>query len=128
MSGKIHAEDQNKEVSDILLPHKNKGTYAEFRRSVDELECDLLEVATGGVDHERLAEGDDTLFGSWYGALEHDEVIFDDTVVREAAHGCDGLLGCVSLGHGVRLILTAAEAVYLLVELSTVMVSICRNG
>ena len=68
-------------------------TYAELRRGVDELELDLLEIPTRSVDHERFAEGDNTLLGTRNGTLEHEEVILHDTVVRETAHRSDGLLG-----------------------------------
>ena len=101
-----------------------RKTYAELRRSVDELELDLLEITTGGVDHERLAEGDDTLLGTGDGALEHEEVVLDDTIVGEATHGRDGLLGDISLGGGVAFVLSRAETVDLLVELSTVVVAV----
>ena len=79
------------------------------------------------MDHERLAEGNDTLLGSGDGALEHDEVVLDDTIVREATHGCDGLLGDVRLGRSVRLVGAKTDAVDLLVELGSVVVTVCVN-
>ena len=47
------------------------------------------------MHHEGLADSDDTLLGSGDGTLEHEVVVLDDTVVREASHGGDGLLGDV---------------------------------
>ena len=102
-------------------------TYAELRRRVDELELDLLEVATRRVHHQRFAEGDDTLLRARDGALQDDEVVLDDTVVREAAHRGDGLLRHIRLRRRVRLVLALANAVDLLVELRTVVVTVCKR-
>ena len=102
-------------------------TYTELRGRIDELERDLLEVRTAGVDNERLADGDDTLLCSGDGTLEHDVVVLDNTVVGEATHGCDGLLGNVAIGRRVGLIVTRTDAVDLLVDLRTVMVTVWRR-
>jgi hypothetical protein len=40
-------------------------------------------------------EGEDTLFVSDAGALDHDEVLLDLSVVGEPAHGVDGLVSQV---------------------------------
>jgi hypothetical protein len=100
------------------------GTYTELRRSVDELEVDLLEVPARGVHHQRLTDGHDTLLRARDGALKHEEVVLDDTVVREATHRGDALFGDVGLGRGVTLVTTGADAVDLLVELGTVVVTV----
>ena len=99
-------------------------TYAKLRRGIDELELDLLEIPTGGVDHERLAEGNNTLLGSGNRALQDDEVVLDNTIVRETTHGCDSLLGNIVLSRSVSLIGARANAVNLLVELGTVVVTV----
>ena len=80
------------------------------------------------MDHERLADGDDTLLGSRDGTLEDEEIVLDDTVVGEATHGRDLLVGDIRLGRGVSGVLAGADAVDLLVELSTMMVTICKGG
>jgi hypothetical protein len=79
------------------------------------------------VDHERLAEGHDTLFGTRDGALEHQEVVLDDTVVREASHRGDRLLGDVRVGRGITLVAGGTNTVDLFVELGTVVVTICER-
>ncbi len=76
------------------------------------------------MDHQGLAEGDDTLLGTRDGALEDDEIVLDDTVVGEATHGRDALLRDIGLGRCVRVVLTRADTVDLLVKLSTVMVAV----
>ena len=103
-------------------------TYAELRRRVDELELDLLEIPAGSVDHEGLAESDDTLLGTGDRALEDKEVVLDDTVVGEATHGRDLLVGDVRLGGRVGDILARADTVDLLVELGTVVVTVCSSS
>ena len=101
------------------------NTYTELRRRVDELELHLLEIPTRSVDHERLADGDDTLLGAGDGALQHNEVVLDDTVMGEATHGCDRLLRDVVLSSRVTLVVTLADTVDLLVKLRTVVVAVC---
>ena len=96
----------------------------ELGGGINELELDLLQVPTGGVDHERLADGDDTLLGTGDGALDDEEVVLHDTVVGEATHGGDGLLGDIGLGGGVSIVRARADAVDLLVELGTVVVTV----
>jgi hypothetical protein len=102
-------------------------TYAELRRRVDELELDLLEIPAGGVDHERLADRDDTLLGTGDGALEHQEVVPDDAVVREATHRRNRLLRHIRLRRRVVIGGARTDTVDLLVELRTVMVAVCKN-
>jgi hypothetical protein len=59
-----------------------------------------LGIARGLVE-ERLAEGEDPLLHADAAALDHDVVLVDDTVVGEAAHRGDGLLGEIELGGRV---------------------------
>ena len=61
----------------------------------------ILESGTGDLGAEGLAEDDDSLSGAHDAALEHDEVLLDDTVVRKASHGSDGLLGEVEFSGSV---------------------------
>ena len=111
----------------VLLVEGLERTVPELGAGVDELELDLLEVPTRGVDHQALAEGDDTLLGSGNRSLEDEEIVLDDTVMGEATHGCDGLLGDIGLSRSAGLIAGGTNAVDLLVELGTVMVTIFRN-
>ena len=48
-----------------------------------------------------LAKSDDTLLGAHAATLDHDEVIVHFTIVRETAHGGDGLLSQIVLGRCV---------------------------
>lgn len=61
--------------------------------------------------------------------LDHDEVLIDDAVVREAAHGGDVLVGHIHLGCGqVAVLSLLADLVHLLVLLSTVVVSVLSRS
>jgi hypothetical protein len=86
----------------------------------------LLKITTGSVDHEGFAEGDDTLFGSRDGALEEEEVVLHDTVVGETTQGSDPLLGNVVFGGGIVVVFAEANSVDLLVDLRSVVVTICE--
>ena len=81
-------------------------------------------MRAAGVDNERLADGDDTLLGSGNGALEHDIVVLDNTVVGEATHWCDGLFGNVAVSRRVGGVFAGTDTVDLLVELRTVVVTV----
>ena len=79
------------------------------------------------MDHERLADRDNTLLGSRDGSLEHEVVVLDDTVVGEATHGSDRLVCSIGFSGSVVLIITTANAVNLLVKFSTVVVTVYQN-
>lgn len=96
----------------ILLERSHEGqlvgwgleaTVTHLGRGVDELELDLLQGRALGVLQQGLAQGDDALLGADAAALDHDEVVVDLTVVGEATHGRDALVGQIVLGGGVVL-------------------------
>lgn len=101
---------------------------AELGRGVNELERNLLEVTARGVDLVRLADSQNTLLHTRAAALDHDEVVLHHTVVGEATHGGNGLLGGVELGGGRGLVSTVTDTVDLLVELSTVVVTVLTRA
>lgn len=78
------------------------------------------------MDHKGFAEGNNTLLGSRDGALEEEEVVLDDTVVGETTQGSDLLLGDVLLGGGIVVLFAEANAVDLLVDFRSVVVTICE--
>lgn len=78
------------------------------------------------MNHEGLAEGDDTLLGSRDRTLEEEEVVLDDTVVGETTQWSDGLLCDVLLSRSIVVLLTKANAIDLLVDLRSVVVTICK--
>jgi len=123
----------------LLLAHEGElfggslePTVSELGGGVDEAEVDLLLGGPGGLWDARFTEGDDSLLGTDDAALDHDEVLLDDTVVWEATHWGDGLLGDVSCGLRVEVggvafsifLDAGGDSVDLLVHLGTVVVSV----
>lgn len=68
----------------LLLLSSLESTVTELGGGVDPLEVDLLGGTAGGLGVQGLAESHDTLLDTGNGALEHDEVVLDLTVVNEA--------------------------------------------
>ena len=77
------------------------------------------------MNHQRLANGNNTLLRAGDRALEHEVVVLDDSIVREATERRDALLRYVMLGRRVGLVVAAANTVDLLVELRTMVVAVC---
>lgn len=99
-------------------------TYPKLGACIDEFELDLLEIPPAGVNHQALAQSDDTLFGTRDRSLQHEVVVLDNAIVRESTHGCDSLGGGIVLGRSVLLIGTGAYAINFLVELSAMMIAV----
>ena len=78
------------------------------------------------MDHEGFAESDDTLLSSRDTALEEEEVVLYDAVVGETTQGSDGLLRDIVIGGGVVLLSAETDTVDLLVDLRSVVVTICN--
>lgn len=127
----------------LLLGRGLESTVSELGRGVDPLEADLLESLSGGVGEHGLAQSHDTLLGTGNRALDHDEVVVDLTVADEATQTrlrmlvllcwhsgtefnlrSDGLLGDVLVGGGVVLSVTLTNAVDLVVDGGTVVVTV----
>jgi len=105
-----------------LLSVRLEATVTHLGGGIDELELDLLECSTIRGRNDGLAESQDTLLGTNAVALEHEEVVADDTVVGETTHGSDTLLGEIELG-GTVAILANTNTVDLLVHVGTVEVT-----
>merc|ERR1711939_152897 len=101
-----------------------EATVTKLGRGADPLERDLFERGARRVGDERLAEGDDALDDARARTLDHDPVVLDDAVADKATDGGDGLLGDVKLGRGRALVVGLADAVDLLVDLGTVVVTV----
>ena len=78
------------------------------------------------MDHERFAEGDDPLLGSRDRTFEKEEVVLDDAVVGETTQGSDLLLSHVVLGGGIFIAFAKADTVNLLIDLRSVVVTVCE--
>lgn len=111
-----------------LLFERLERTMTKLGARIDELELNLLQVSAARVDHEGFADGDDALLGARDGPLEHDEVVLDDAVVGEPAHGGDRFFGRVGFGGGVVGVGAGADAVDFFVELCAVVVAVWSAG
>jgi len=104
---------------------------SEFGRGIDPFQVGLLQCLTFGVGDEGLAKSENTLLGSNTTSVQHKEVILDLTVMREASHWGDCLVGHIGFSGGVILdkfatffVDSSPDTVDLLVDLSTMMVSL----
>jgi hypothetical protein len=94
---------------------------------IDEFDIDRLEMLPGGMVHHALSKNERTLLHSHTSSLEHDPILIDLTVMNESSHGCDSLLGKVGSGTARSSIVLLSDAVYLLVHLGTVEVSVLTS-
>ena len=111
----------------MLLSRGLESTLTELGGSVDPLELNLLEGSSGGVNLEGFSEGNNSLLDTGDGTLEDDKVVLDLTVSDETTHGGDGLLGAVELSGTVRLVVTTADSVDLVVDGGSVMVTVLTS-
>jgi len=95
---------------------------------VDELKVEGLHVGSSGSGHQRLAEGHSSLASAGDTALDHEPVLVDFTVVREATHGGDALLGKVSLSGSGLVVALLANSQDALVDLRAVMVALLTSS
>lgn len=72
-------------------------------RGIDELQIDLLQRRTAGVDEQRLAQSEHALLAADAAALQHQKIVVDLTVMGETTHGGDRLVCQVVFGGGVVL-------------------------
>jgi len=108
----------------VLLSRSLESTLTELGGSVDPLKLNLLKSSSGSVNLEGLSEGNNSLLDTGDGTLEDDKVVLDLTVSDETTHGGDGLLGAVELSGTVRLVVTTADSVDLVVDGSSVVVTV----
>merc|ERR1712107_533881 len=111
-----------------------EATVSHLGAGVDELKADLLHVPLLGVGQEGFSEGKDSLLVTNAGALEHDEVLLQLSVVGEASHGVDGLVSKIVVGGSVVLdelavlhLVSLSDSVDLLVDLGSVMVALLTS-
>jgi len=103
----------------------------EFGGGIDPFKVDLLQSHSLGVGDKRFTEGKDSFLGSNTTSFQHDEVVLDLTIMREASHRCDRFVGKISFGSSVVLdqfsailVDTLTDSVDLLVDLATMMVTL----
>jgi len=104
---------------------------SELRGGIDPFDVDLLKSSTFGVGDKRLTKGEDTLLGSDTATFQHNEVVLHFTVMWETSHWSDRFVSEIGLSSGVVLdelttvlVDTFTDSVNLLVDLSTMMVTL----
>merc|ERR1719203_770834 len=118
----------------VLFGLRLEATVSKLGGGIDELELNLFQSRARGLRKESLAQGDDTLLGTDNTTLDHDEVVVNNTVMRETTQGCDGLVGDISGGGGVVVNFTIlangglADHVNLLVDLGTVVETVLTSA
>lgn len=108
----------------VLLFLGLEPTVADLGASIDELESDLFEGGSVDLGDNRFPQETDSLLGANAAASDHDEVILDDTIMREATERGDVLFSQVGEGGGIVLDAgssSLAHPVDLLVEFGSVM-------
>jgi len=118
----------------LLLLVGLEATVTELGSGIDQSQSDLFGGNSLGLGDERLADVEDALPDADARAFDHDEVLLHHTVVREATHGIDGLLGDVLLSSTVALnelsvlhVESVSDAVNLLVDLGSVMITLLTD-
>lgn len=112
----------------VLLLDGLEAAVAVLGRGVDELDVEGLQMGSLGHRQQTLAQSDGALAGSGDAALDHEPVLVDLAVVREATHGGDALLGEVRLGGGGLGVALLADAQHSLVDLGTVVVTLLTSS
>jgi len=110
----------------VLLVGSLEATVTDLGGGVDELNVDLLRLPRLDSGENALSESDGSLAGSHNTTLDEEEVLVDDTVVREATHGGNVLHDGISLSGSVVVNTvdgTSTNSVDLLVELSSGVVA-----
>jgi len=107
-----------------------EATMTKLGTGVDEFERNFLYKPLLSQSLQGLSKSQDTLLVSNAGSLDHEEVLLHLSVVREATHGSDGLIGQIVVRGGVILdqlavlhLIALPDPVDLLVDLSTVVVT-----
>jgi len=110
----------------VLLLEGLELTVTDLGRGIDELNLDLLGSGVAGLGEVALSEDNWSLASTNNTTLDHDEVLIDNTVVREATKRSNVLLNSISISGSVVLgsaNSTRSNSVDLLVMLSSVVVA-----
>lgn len=110
-----------------LLVGSLEAAVAVLGRRVDEADVDGLGVGAAHGGQQSLSQGDGSLARASNAALEHEPVLVDFTVVREATHRGDALLGQISLSGSALVVALAADAQHSLVDLGSVVVTLLTS-
>jgi hypothetical protein len=112
-----------------------KSTVSEFGGGIDGFEVDLFQIFPLVVNEKWFSEENWSLSDSHAGTFDHQEIVLDLTVMREATNWIDGFLGEISLGGTVVEVdntvfgfVAGAESVDLLVDLNSMVVTFLTSS
>jgi len=107
-----------------------ESTVTELGGGIDGFEVDLLQIFSFVVGQQRFPQNDRSLSDSHARSLDHDEIVLNLTVMREASDWIDGFLGQISLGGTVVKVglavlgfVASAQSVDFLVDLNSMVVT-----
>jgi len=118
--------DASEELALLLVGLE--ASMSDLGGGIDELEGDLFQSGTLGLNEKGLAERDATLLGSHDATLDHEPVLVDLTVVRESSERSNGLLGQIVGGGSVVGLFLLSDLVDLLVDLGTMVVTVLTSA
>jgi len=108
---------------------------SEFGGGIDGFEIDLFQIFSFVVNEKWFSEDDWSLSDSHAGTFDHQEIVLDLTVMREATNWIDGFLGEISLGGTVVEVdftvfgfVAGTKSVDLLVDLNSMMVTFLSSS
>jgi hypothetical protein len=104
-----------------------EATVSKLGTGIDKLDVDLLQMLARRVLHHALTKDKSTLLDTNDGALKHNPVFVDLTVVDESTHRGDTLLGQISLSLATFSITLLSNTVNLLVKFGTVEVTLLTS-
>jgi hypothetical protein len=110
----------------VLLFEGLEAAVTELGGGVDELNFELLGHPVAGGGEDRLTQNDRSLADANDSTLDEEEVLVDNTVVRETTNGGDVLLNGIGSGSGVVCDTsdgTSTNSVDLLVDLGTAVIA-----
>merc|ERR1719263_1493990 len=113
-----------------LLLARLEPPVAELGRSVDEFQVDDLHRHTAHLRKEGLPQGQDTATWPHGLSLDHHPILGHFAIVRESAHGRDGLLREIHFCHRTMGVVLDrfANTVDLLVDLRAVVVAVLARA
>jgi len=107
-----------------------ESTVTELGGGIDRFEIDFLQIFSFVVGQQRFPQNNWSLSDAHARSLDHDEIVLDFTVVREASDWIDGFLGQIGLGGTVVKVsftvlglVASAQSVDLFVDLNSVVVT-----
>ena len=119
----------------FLLFDRLEATVTHLGGRIDKLELDRLQSRSGCLLEQGFSECDGSLLWATYTTLDHDKVALDQTIVNKSTNGVDRFIsdiddsgGVVSDLFAVDGVVTGTNTVHLLVNLSSVMVTLLTGS